>query len=137
MRNGMSADCEQNKQSIHFTSIPEYSSSLINDDIEQSVRRMQNVIETGRLVRDKVNISMKYPLRKVQLVDADTKILEGFKTLESYIKEELNCMELSLQSSEDDFVVYTATPENRSMGQAFGKKFDKNLKKAITQLTSD
>jgi len=98
---------------------------------------MQNAIETGRLIRDKVNISMKYPLRAVQLVDGDESVLEGFKTLEKYIKEELNCVELSLQKQEDDFVVYTATPDNLLMGKAFKKQFDKKLKAQIAQLSSD
>jgi len=32
---------------------------------------MQNAIETGRLIRDKTAISMKYPLKTVCLVDSD------------------------------------------------------------------
>ena len=37
---------------------------------------------------------MKYPLQKVKLVDADQEVLDGYRTLERYIKEELNCMEI-------------------------------------------
>jgi hypothetical protein len=33
-----------------------------------------------------------------------------------------------LTKDEDDYVVYKATPDNRAMGQAVGKKFDKNMK---------
>lgn len=116
LRNGMVVDCSSNKESIHFTSIPDFSSELLNEDIENAVKRMQNAIETGRLIRDKVNISMKYPLRTVQLVEADKKILSSFSILEKYIKEELNCLELSLSEREDDFVTYKADPENRLMG---------------------
>jgi len=137
MKNGLAENCELNKQSIHFMQIPSFDEDLINEDIEKSVKRMQNAIETGRTIRDKVNISMKYPLRTVKLVEADPTILESFKTLEKYIKEELNCFNLELLSQEDDFIQYTADPENRMMGQAFGKAYDKNLKKAISSLTSD
>lgn len=82
-------------------------------------------------------ISMKYPLKTVCLVDADVQVLKGFELLEKYIKEELNCLELELKSSEDDFVLYKATADNREMGQAFGKKFDKAAKAAIENLSSD
>jgi len=137
MRNGLPEDSKLKQESIHFTSIPEFSDDLISEKIETTVSRMQSAIETGRLVRDKVNISMKYPLQTVKLVDADPTILEGFKTLEKYIKEELNCLELELTGAEDDYVVYKADGENRACGQAFGKKFNKDVKKAIAALTSD
>jgi hypothetical protein len=42
--------------------------------------------------------------------------------------EELNCLKIDLISNEDDYVVYKAQGENREMGQAFGKKFDKAAK---------
>jgi isoleucyl-tRNA synthetase len=80
--------------SIHFTSIPEFSKSLIDPKIERTVTCMQSAIETGRQIRDKIKLSNKYPVRKVRLVDADQDVLDGFKTLEVYIKEELNCVEL-------------------------------------------
>jgi hypothetical protein len=51
--------------------------------------------------------------------------------------EELNCLSIELKSNEDDFVVYKAEGENRAMGQAFGKKFDKNAKAAIEKLSSE
>jgi hypothetical protein len=37
-------------------------------------------------------------------------------------------LEVVLTKDEDFFVVYKAAPDNRDVGQAFGKKFDKNLK---------
>lgn len=123
--------------SIHFTQMPNYDNKLINEKIEETVKRMQNAIETGRLIRDKTMISMKYPLLRVCLIDADKEVLEGFKTVQKYIMEELNCLKIDLISNEDDYVVYKAQGENREMGQAFGKKFDKAAKAAIENLSSD
>jgi isoleucyl-tRNA synthetase len=80
------------------------------------------------LIRDRIKIQSKYPLSSVVIVDADEQVLAGYKKLEKYIKEELNVLELVLTKDEDDYVVYKATPDNRAMGQAFGKKFDKNMK---------
>lgn len=40
-------------------------------------------------------------------------------------------------SNEDAYVNYKAEPENRAMGQAFGKKFDKKAKAAIAELPSE
>ena len=137
MKNGLADDSPLNLQSIHFTQLPNFDPSLINEQTESTVKRMQNAIETGRLIRDKTMISMKYPLKTVCLVDADVQVLKGYELLEKYIKEELNCLELELKSTEDDYVVYKATADNREMGQAFGKKFDKAAKAAIENLSSD
>lgn len=108
MRNGLATSSPIYYESIHFTQIPKYDSELINERIEQTVKRMQHAIETGRVIRDAKKISMKYPLQSVTLVDADEDVLAGYKICEKYIKEELNCMELKLESNEDEFVVYTA-----------------------------
>ena len=80
---------------------------------------------------------MKYPLRCVKLIDADDEVLEGFKVLERYIKEELNCMEIELENNEDEFIQYNAVPENKPCGQAFGKKFNAQFKEALKKLTND
>ena len=71
MRNGLREDDKNNMKSIHFTEVPSYSDDLIDEDIEATVQRMQNSIEVGRLIRSRNVISMKYPLAKVKLIDAD------------------------------------------------------------------
>lgn len=116
MRNGIDKDSPLNMDSVHFTQIPDFAESLIDEDTEAVVSRMQNAIETGRLVRDKAKVSMKYPLSKVTLVDSDKKILDGFVRLERYIREELNCLELSVEENEDQYLQYSVAPENRAMG---------------------
>lgn len=137
LKNGLDQASPLYAQSIHFTQMPQFIPELINEKIEETVKRMQNAIETGRLIRDTNKISMKYPLARVVLVDADLSALEDYKTLQKYIMEELNCLEIDFKSNEDDYVVYTAEGENRAMGQAFGKKFDKAMKEKITKLSSD
>jgi isoleucyl-tRNA synthetase len=116
MKNGLAEDSPLNVESIHFTQLPNYDPQLINEQTEATVKRMQNAIETGRLIRDKTMISMKYPLKTVCLVDADVQVLKGFELLETYIKEELNCLDLEFKSSEDDYLVYKAAADNREMG---------------------
>lgn len=86
---------------------------------------MQSAIETGRLIRDRVKIPMKSPLRKVRLVDADIKILDGFAKVEKFIKEELNCYEIELVQNEDDYLIYSCNPDHREIGSVLKKKFNK------------
>lgn len=95
---------------------------------------MQNAIETGRLIRDRVKIPMKYPIKRVKFVDSDSKVLESFKTIERYIIEELNCITIELESEEDKFIVYNCSPENKLIGQALGKANNKEFSKSLREL---
>ena len=56
--------------------------------------------------------------------------------MSSYITDELNCLELHTESNEDEYVVYKCEPDNKVMGQALKKAYDKKLKAAIASLSS-
>lgn len=84
--------------------MPDYAEDLIDEEIEATVARMQTAIETGRLLRSRAVISMKYPLAKVRLVDSDERVLASYVKLQKYIKEELNVLELETDSNEDTLI---------------------------------
>ena len=77
---------------------------------------MQSAIETGRLIRDRKNLSLKTPLYTVTLIDEDPSALQDFKEVQSYIMDELNCLELKTESNEDAYVVYKCEPDNKLIG---------------------
>jgi len=57
--------------SIHFTDMPTFDEKLIDQDTKVMVENMQDAIETGRVVRDGLKLSSKYPLQRVKLIDSD------------------------------------------------------------------
>ena len=76
MRNGIDKnDAELYHESIHFIQIPDVAKELIDDSVETKVKRMQSVIENGRLIRDRVTIPLKTPLRELVIIDADKQML--------------------------------------------------------------
>ena len=82
LRNGIHKDNKQYyADSIHFLSIPEYKESLLNEKIEKMISRMQSAIEIGRKIRDTKNISLKTPLSKVIIVEADHDAIADLKVL--------------------------------------------------------
>lgn len=60
---------------------------LIDTNIEESVSRMQSVIELARVIRDRKTIPTKYPLREVVVIDTNQKSLDQVKLLQKYILE--------------------------------------------------
>jgi isoleucyl-tRNA synthetase len=97
---------------------------------------MQSAIENGRLVRERKNINLKTPLSKMTLVDVDDKALLDLLAVQEYIKDELNCLDIEADNDEDKYVNYKCEPDNKAIGAALKKQYDKNLKAQISSLTS-
>lgn len=50
--------------------------------------------------------------------------------------EELNCLELKVESAEEEYVTYKCEADNRLIGQALKKAYDKKMKEKIANLSS-
>jgi isoleucyl-tRNA synthetase len=138
LKNGVDKENKQYyAESVHFLRTPEFEEGLMNTEIERQISRMQKVIETGRSVRDHKNISMKFPLLEVKLVNKDAEFQSDVKLLQKYIVEELNVVNFSLESDESPYVIYNTEPNHKELGQALGKAFGKDMKKKITDLSTE
>lgn len=63
--------------------------------------------------------------------------MKDFEEVSSYITDELNCLELKLESNEDEYVTYKCDPDNRLIGGALKKAYDKKMKEKISKLSTD
>ena len=54
-------------KSVHFLPFPQPNLNAINERMELKVKRMQALIEKGRAARDKRGISLRTPVRAVQV----------------------------------------------------------------------
>lgn len=126
------SDCE----SVHLEDYPLAKEELINKDLEESVSLMQRVVLMCRNMREKKNIKIKIPLKKLSIIHRDQKILDEVKVLEHYLKDELNIREIEYLTNEDDFVELTAKANGASLGKKLGKKFGL-VNKAIMNLANE
>jgi len=89
--------------SVHYLLVPQPKESLIDHNIERSVCRMQAVIDLGRVLRDRKTIPVKYPLPEVVVVHKDAECLSDIRSLEHYIKDELNIRSLTLTTDKQAY----------------------------------
>eukprot|EP01080_Neovahlkampfia_damariscottae_P009091 gene9091-1186_t len=129
---------EKRQDSIHYLMIPEYDESKVNTDIERMVERMQEVVETGRALRNDKNHGheLKMPLSEFTVLHLNEEYLDDLKNVESYIKEELNCKELKLTSKFEGFITLSSTSNHKELGARLKKKAGAVGKK-IKQLSHD
>lgn len=137
LKNGIPQDSPYYADSIHFLQIPDYQEKLLNEKIEKMVERMQSAIEIGRKIRDTKNLSVKTPLSKVIIVQSDKQAIEDLKTISSYIKDELNCLDFEINENEEEYVIYNTQPDHKEIGGALKKLYSKELKEKLTQLTRE
>jgi isoleucyl-tRNA synthetase len=95
---------------------------------------MQSAIEIGRKIRDTKNKSIKTPLSRVTIVHADRQAAEDLAFVAQYIKDELNCLEFTVEPNEAEYVEYLSQPEHREIGQLLKNKYTKELKERLNNL---
>lgn len=128
---------EEDMRSVHFLSFPEVREELFDEEVERRVKRMQTVIEQGRLCRDRRTVSLKTPLKSLVVVHADQQYLDDVKSLESYVVDELNIRDLVLTLDEQKYnVEYSVTADVKNLGIKF-KKDAAKVKKALPSLSSE
>lgn len=124
--------------SIHYLMLPnsdEYI-SCADDKIRQSIEHLVTVIELGRSAREKRNISLKMPVASIRVVTSDEAYLEDVKSLEGYLKEELNTREIIFDKDEEKWCKLSVEPDNKLLGKRLGKTF-KDVKMELLKLPHD
>jgi isoleucyl-tRNA synthetase len=121
---------------VHFLPFPTVREELFDEVVERQVKRMQSVIELGRICRDRANKGLKTPLKTLVVIHPEQQYLDDVKLLQNYILEELNVRDLVLSSDEDKYnVQYSATADFSILGKKLKKDAIK-VKKALPNLTS-
>jgi isoleucyl-tRNA synthetase len=126
-----------NDKSIHFLEFPSVREEYFDPEIERAVGRMQSVIELGRTIRERKNLSLKTPLKELVVIHSDPQYHQDIKALESYIVEELNVREIVITDNEDKYgVKYKAEADWKVLGQKL-KKDAVKVKKGLPDLSSE
>lgn len=124
-------------RSIHFLEFPTVREEYFDPEIERAVSRMQSVIELGRTVRERKNLSLKTPLKELVIIHSDPQYQADVKALESYITDELNVRNIIITDNEDKYgVKYKAEADWKVLGQKL-KKDAMKVKKGLTEVSSD
>lgn len=111
-------------ESLHWCDFPEAEEEREGDhNIEESVQRMQTVIETIRQLRNSHNRPVKTPIREVTIVHSDEAFLADISgQLREYVVEECNTLSLVVCSDTLKYAELKAIPDWSILGKKLGKK---------------
>ncbi|RWS30922.1 isoleucine--tRNA ligase: cytoplasmic-like protein [Leptotrombidium deliense] len=131
LKDGYAVDC------VHYLMLPDADLSLIEEEVERRVQRMQTVVEIGRICRDRKTLPIKYPLKEVIVISKDEEILNDINSLEKYILEELNVKQLTVTSNKEKYNIrLKAEPDIKALGLRLRNE-SKNVIQAIRQLNDE
>jgi len=103
--------------SVHYLMLPVARQELILEGTERAVARMQAVVDLGRVLRDRKAMPLKYPLPEVVIINKDQQCLEDLRSLEGFIKEELNVRTVTLSGDKASYgVTLRAEPDHKTLG---------------------
>mmetsp|Transcript_1266 Transcript_1266/g.1564 ORF Transcript_1266/g.1564 Transcript_1266/m.1564 type:complete len:570 (+) Transcript_1266:124-1833(+) len=122
-------------KSVHFIMVPDFDPDVLNQDIETAVARMKGVVELGRMIREQQKVGMKMPLKTMTIINQNDGIMKDLKTLQAYIQEELNVMDV-VYKADAGGVKLTATLNFKALGKKLGKDM-KAVQTAVSALSND
>lgn len=103
--------------SVHYLMVPEADPAKEDAVIEEQVSALQDVVEMGRVLRDRIPFGFRMPMPECILSHRESKELNKIKPLEAYVKTQLNIEgEVIFDHDISKYVSYTAEPNRKSLG---------------------
>ena len=108
--------------SVHLCDYPEAEAVKVKPGLETAVERMQQVILLGRQKREEVKIGLRTPLSRLTIVNSDNALLEDMRSLEGYVRDELNVQSVEYSADESAYIELYAKPNFPLLGKRLGKR---------------
>jgi isoleucyl-tRNA synthetase len=113
--------------SVHFLKLPAYDVSRLNQDAVEAMEALQVIVEQGRTVRERRNISLRTPVKSIVAVlrNPSSVVIKGITgSLKKYILSELNAWDFVVVPKEEEhlWVKLSLTPNFNVLGKKLGKK---------------
>jgi len=123
---------KEREDSVHYLSFPVALEKALDPQMEEAVRKMQNVITLGRQARERRNKPLKFPLRSLLVIEEGNKYATELAPLMPFIVEELNVSEVKF-SSDVSLMQTTIKPNHAVLGKRLGADM-KKVQAAIANL---
>lgn len=123
------------EESVHLETFPQFDGSLVDLNLEESVKVMLDLVELGRNYREQVKLKSKVPLLSVEVLHRKPEVLNELKKLENLFKEELNVRSVKYSTEENKYVMWAVKPNFSVLGKKLGSKL-KEVSMELSKLSN-
>ena len=121
-------------QSVHLCDYVHSEDTLINEQLEEGMKKIRELVEVGRALRSKIGIKVRYPLQDASIVC--TKQIENeIKDLLDLLNEEINVKTISFRRDTTEFMIKKVKPNHSKLGPKYKAKA-KNIAQTIESMDS-
>jgi isoleucyl-tRNA synthetase len=132
------------EESIHLCAWPQANEKDVNVKLEKQMVLADGVVQAILAAREKVKVSLRWPVKSAQVVTQDDEILKTLEELEDVIKYQTNCKDVH-GHKEFAEVKMKVKANAGSLGKAFGAKSPRimtklaemSAKNVLAQLAKD
>ena len=129
-------DLNMNNNSVHLTTFPNYSEELVNEELEQKIRKSQEICSLGLSLRKREKIKVRQPLNKIIIPFRNELEKSTLTEISEFIKSEINVKEVELVGDSSKILVKKVKPNFKVLGPKFGKDLNSVIS-LINNLNSD
>lgn len=122
----------QGPESVHLCDLPT-SRGRVDRRLSEEMAAVRRTVSLGLRVRTERQIKVRQPLRRAEIVIADSDLRERLVPYASLIEEELNVREASFVEGKGAHVRYVVKPNFRRLGPRLGRKM-RHAKKVFAGL---
>ncbi|TAK66210.1 MAG: isoleucine--tRNA ligase, partial [Bacteroidetes bacterium] len=108
-------------ESVHLVELPQPDESKIDLDLEERMKQAEAIVTLVRAIRNKSNIKIRQPLRRVILPISDDRRRHEVEMMESVILEEVNAKKIEYVHDDSEIVQKKTKPNFKALGPKHGK----------------
>jgi isoleucyl-tRNA synthetase len=112
---------KENVASVHLDFIPSVNESAIDEDLEERMSKVQRVVYLVRAIRNKSNLKVRQPLKRIILPVANPKYQNEIELMRDVILDEINVKTIEYVSDDSEIVHKKLKPNFKAIGPKFGK----------------
>jgi isoleucyl-tRNA synthetase len=108
-------------ESVHLALIPEANSAAVDPELESRMEKAQRIVSLVRAIRNKTNLKVRQPLKRVIVPVSNQNDREAIKRMETVIIDEINVKTIEFVDDDSEIVHKRAKPNFKTIGPKFGK----------------
>lgn len=106
--------------SVHLCDYPVADKSLIDEKLNDGMKKVLSIVVLGRSCRNASNIKNRQPLSKIIVATAEK--IELSDELKALIEDELNVMDVEFRHDAKEYLNYDIKPQLKILGPKYGAK---------------
>ena len=108
-------------QSIHLTDFPVACEDIIDNELEEQMRRAQEISSLILSLRKRNTLKVRQPLSKVMIPVADTHMQQQIENVKHLILAETNIKDIAFLHSDNNILTKKIKPNFKTLGPKYGK----------------